>query len=61
MTLPTVILGQQSVTRVSKGIKWTLGSSPKVTKEKKSPRVTKEKKSPRVTLREENQWVTGEA
>ena len=40
MTLPTVILGQQSVTRVSKDIKWTLGSSPRVTGERKCPWVT---------------------
>ena len=37
------------LTRVSKDIKWTLGSS---------PRVTLREESPRVTLREEYQWVT---
>ena len=34
-TLHAVILGQQRVTRVSKDIKWTLGSSPRVTEEER--------------------------
>ena len=53
MTTSTVILGQQRVTRVSKDVKWTLGSSPRVTEEEEeSPRVTEEE-SPRVTEEEE--------
>ena len=49
MTFDTVILGQQRVTRVSRDIKWTLGSSPRVTEEER-PRVTGERKCPRMTI-----------
>ena len=52
VTTTTVILGQQRVTRVSRIIKrWTLGSSPWVTREEESPRVTEEERQ-RVTERE---------
>ena len=40
MTFDTVILGQQRVIRVSKDVKWTLGSSPRVTGERKILRMT---------------------
>ena len=49
MTHPTVILGQQCVTRVSGIIKWIFGASPWVTKEE-SPQVMGERKCPMMTF-----------
>ena len=40
VTLHAVILGQQRVTRVSRIIKWILGSSPRITGERKCPMMT---------------------
>ena len=40
VTLHVVILGQQRVTRVSRIIKWILGSSPRMTGERKCPMMT---------------------
>ena len=40
VTLHAVILGQQRVTRVSRIIKWILGSSPRMTGERKCPMMT---------------------